>query len=188
MRMSRQQVAENRERILTMSSHLFRERGIDGVGVSDLMHAAGMTQGAFYGYFDSKQDLVAEMCSVAIEQMKATFSRSAGAAGGDDAATAIVSSYLSSRHRHAVGRGCLFAALGGEIARQSPGVRRSVTDGLRGFLDHLAVLLPGRVKAARRERAIAMFASLVGGMVLARLVDDPALSGEILEAVTRAQA
>jgi TetR/AcrR family transcriptional repressor of nem operon len=98
---------------------------------------------------------------------------------------AIARAYLSGRHRDDPGSGCLLAALGSDASRQAPPVRRAVTTGLRSALDFLAALTKGRSTAAKRQEAIRAYASWVGAMVLARAVDDAALSREILEAVAR---
>ena len=108
------------------------------------------------------------------------------AAHGQEPLAAIEAAYLSPRHRDAPGQGCLLAALGSDTARQGPAVRRAVTEGVRAQVDGLAGLVPGRTKAAKRQRALADYASLVGAMVLARAVDDPALSDEILHAAAAA--
>lgn len=96
---------------------------------------------------------------------------------------ALAKSYLSARHRDDPGRGCALAAIGSDVAREGPAVRRVVTAGLRSLLDLLARASPGKSRAARRRKAIATYASLVGAIVLARAVDDAKLSDEILHAV-----
>jgi len=95
---------------------------------------------------------------------------------------ALVRGYLSPRRRDDPGHGCLFAALGSDTVRQPRSVRRAFTEGLRARVDVLWRLLPGRSAAARREKALATWAGLVGAMILARAVDDFQLSDEILEA------
>ena len=182
MKVSREQVAENRERILNAAARLFRERGIDGIGVADLMKSAGLTHGGFYGYFDSKEDLVAQACARAVSKTRQRWTRLADESP-DEPMDAIARSYLAGSHRDHAGQGCLFAAVGAEVARHSPAVRCSVTQELRLLLDFLSGVISGRSKAARRKKALATYASMVGGLVLARAVDDPALSKEILEAV-----
>jgi TetR/AcrR family transcriptional repressor of nem operon len=94
----------------------------------------------------------------------------------------VVRGYLSPRHRDDPGTGCLLAALGSDAARQPRAVRRAFTDGFRLRIDELMKLVPGRSQAARREKALATMAGLVGALILSRAVDDPALSDEILEA------
>jgi len=181
MRVSRAQAAENRERILEVAARLFRERGIDGIGVADLMKSAGLTHGGFYGHFKSKDDLVAQACGRAAQKMCDSWIKQLDQAS--DPLDALADTYLATKHRDHAGRGCTMAALGSEIARQSPAVRHVVTEEIKPFIDYLAGIVQGNSASLRRERAIALYASLVGAMVIARAVDDPALSNETLHAV-----
>ena len=182
MKVSREQALQNRERVLEVAAKLFRERGFDGIGVADVMKEAGLTHGGFYGHFASKDDLMAEACSRAIGESRELWARRAQASQAEPL-EALARLYLSPRHRDDPGHGCAAAALAADAARQGPGVRRAITDGLRGAFDFLAGVVRGRTAAARRQRAIATYASWVGAMVLARAADDDALSREILDAV-----
>lgn len=185
MKVSKEQMAENRTRILDAAAARFRERGFDGIGVADLMKDAGLTHGGFYGHFASKEDLMAQAAARALADTTAGWQRLAEAAP-DDALEHIVRGYLSDAHRDHPGAGCAIAALGAEAGRQGQPVRAAVTDGVRAAGELLAGLQPGRSAARRRERAWAAYAALVGAMVLARAVDDPALSQEIRDAVAKA--
>jgi len=176
---TREQAAANREKILEVAGTLFRERGFDGIGVADIMKRAGLTHGGFYGHFASKDDLAAEITERVLTR-EGWLERLTGTANpsvGD-----VVRNYLSPRHRDDAGRGCLFAALGSDVARQPRSVRRAFTEGFRLRVDALRRLLPGRSAAARRQRALATMAGLVGALMLSRAVDDPKLSDDILEA------
>ena len=181
MKVSREQAAQNRERILDAAAQLFRERGFDGVGVADLMKEAGLTHGGFYGHFSSKEDLIAEASARALTGSLALLAKAAERASGDPL-SAVAGAYLASSHRDNPGAGCLLAALGPDVSRQGPAVRRAATDHLRAAFDLLAKLVRGTSKAARRRKAISTYATLVGAMVMARAVDDRALSQEILDA------
>lgn len=181
MKVSREQAAQNRERILEAASQRFRERGFDGIGVADLMKEAGLTHGGFYGHFPSREDLVAEACARALAESLTRWQKVADDASGD-ALSAIAGAYLSGGHRDNPGAGCVLAALGPDVARQGPAVRHSVTGYMRSAFDFVAKLVPGKSKAARRQKAISTWATLVGAMVIARAVDDRALSQEILDA------
>ena len=181
MKVSREQAAQNRERVIEVAGRLFRERGFDGVGVADLMKDAGLTHGGFYGQFSSKEDLIAEASADALTRSLALWSKLAERAPGDPL-SAIAGVYLTSRHRDNPGAGCLLAALGPDVSRQGTAVRRAVTDYVRSTVDLLAKLIPGKLKTARRQKAITTYATLVGAMVMARAVDDRALSQEILDA------
>ena len=183
MKVSREQAAENRERIVDVAAQLFRERGFDGIGVADLMKGAGLTHGGFYGHFSSKEDLMAQACARALTRSRDDWNRLADQAA-DNPVFAIIRAYLSTEHRDRPGSGCTLTALGADIARQNPSVRGTVTDGVRSLVDVLARLIPGKSKAVKHEKALATFASMVGALVLARAVDDPALSEEILRTVS----
>ncbi len=179
MRVSREKAAENRERIVEAAARMFRERGFDGVGVDAIMSAAGLTHGGFYGHFVSKNDLAAAAVRRALE--RGAERQSHYATLGD-----LVSGYLSERHCADRANGCAVAALGADIARQGEGVRHGLTAYVCGQLDRFARLLRHGTTACRRKRAIATLSGIVGALTLARAVDDPALSKEILAAAREA--
>ena len=178
MRVTREQAAAHREKILEVAGTLFRERGFDDIGVADIMKEAGLTHGGFYGHFASKEDLAAEITARALGR-EGWLERLTGTANPSFADA--VRKYLAPSHREDPGHGCLFAALGSEVARQPRAVRRAFTDGLRLRMKLLQGLLPGRM-AARRQKAVATMAGLIGALILSRAVDDPQLSDEILQA------
>ena len=175
MRVSREQAAQNRRRIVDTAARLFREKGFDGVGVDAIMSGAGLTHGGFYGHFGSKDDLAAEAVVRALALSAEKQSRYASLAE-------LASEYLSERHLADRANGCAVAALGADIARQQGGVRRGLTLYVRGQVDRLTRLLRQGPAKRRRKRALATLAGLVGALTLARAVDDPALSKEILAA------
>jgi TetR/AcrR family transcriptional regulator, transcriptional repressor for nem operon len=181
MKVTREQAAQNRQRILDVAAQLFREHGFEGIGVADLMKEAGLTHGGFYGHFSSKDDLIAQASARELMRSLEHWSNLAGRAS-DDPLSAVAGTYLTRSHRDNPGTGCVLAALGPDVSRQGPAVRRAVTDYVRSVCDLLVKLVPGKSKAARRQKAISTYATLVGAMVLARAVDDRALSQEILDA------
>jgi TetR/AcrR family transcriptional repressor of nem operon len=183
MRVTREQAEQSRERIVEGASRLFRENGLDGIGVADLMKDAGLTHGGFYAHFASKEALMAEACARALEGSVAKWQRLSERNPGR-ALPAIVKSYLSTRHRDEPGAGCAIASLGNDVARQGPAVRHAFTEGLRNMVGMLAGMVPGRTAAVRRRQALADYSAMVGAMVLARAVDDPKLSEEILQSVS----
>lgn len=185
MKVTREQAALNRDRVLEVAARLFRERGFDGIGVADLMKSAGLTHGGFYGQFGSKEELMAEACSRSFDSALAIWTKIGGRASGNPLA-AVMKGYLSQQHRDNPGDGCVIASLGAEATRHGSSLRRAVTDGTRALLDLFTSFAPGRTKAAKRERAMVAYASMVGAVILARAVDDAALSDEILQAVTAA--
>ncbi len=156
------------------ASRLMRERGISGVGVDALTEAAGMTHGSLYSHFGSKERLVEEAIGYAI------------AAKGREGPEAFsledyISEYLSAAHRDGPGSGCPFAALGCDVSHQGHGVRNRFTAGVRGMIGLLSGQMgPGLKQRQRDEAALAAIASLVGAVVLARAVNDPKLSDDIL--------
>lgn len=182
MKVSRAEAAQNRERIVETAAKLFRERGFDGIGVADLMKSAGMTHGGFYGHFASKEDLMAQAC-VRAQETGLNALRQVAEHDPENALAIIVSSYLSPAHRDQTGDGCVLAALGADAARHGTPLRATFTHAVRATIDLLARLVTGRSKHAKRQRALAIYASMVGAIVLARAVDDEELSGEILESV-----
>ena len=181
MKVSRAEAAQNRERIIEVAAKLFRERGFDGIGVADIMKGAGLTHGGFYGHFASKEDLMAQACARALEGTMGAMHQVLES-GRPDALSTIASAYLSANHRDRAGEGCVVAALGAEAARHGSPVRGAFTQGVRSAVEVLAKLIPGS-KRARRERALAIYASMIGALVIARAVDDPRLSEEVLGSV-----
>lgn len=182
MKVSKVESAASRERILDAGTRLFRECGFDGIGVADLMQQAGLTHGGFYGHFASKEELMAKACERALGKSAAKW-EALCARDGERALAAMADSYLSTRHRDNPGAGCIVTAVGGEAARHGPAVRRAFTDGVHSLLAILARVVPGRTRTARRDKALATFAGMVGAIVLARAVDDAELSADILKAV-----
>ena len=172
MRVTREKAAENRARVVETASRLFREKGLDGVGLDAIMKEAGLTHGGFYGHFSSKEDLAAEAVACALEQ-------SAGLQSQYTNVADFVSDYLSESHFADRANGCVLAALGGDVARRGEGVRSGVTSHVRTALEWLAGLFRGPAPA-RRRRAITTLAGVVGAMTLARAIEDPGLSDEIL--------
>lgn len=182
MKVSREQVALNRERIVETAARLFRQKGYDGIGVVDLMKSAGLTHGGFYGHFASKEELLAEATAHAFKTSVENW-RDKAAAAPETAIASIGDSYLSVRHRDHPERGCSITSLGADIARLGPKVRQALTEGAKGQIAVLEQLVPGADEAVKRREALATYAAMVGAIVLARAVDDEALSLEVLEAV-----
>jgi TetR/AcrR family transcriptional regulator, transcriptional repressor for nem operon len=178
MRVSRERVAENRQNILAAAVRLFSEHGFDTVTLDDVMNEAGMTRGAFYGHFSSKNDLVAQACSYAAQPEETeTYTLSDYCA-----------EYLTPYHRDNRSGGCPFAALGAEAARQPLETRHQLSEGFKRMIDNLSSSAPGETSAERRVAALSAFSTLVGGLVLARMIDDPTLSDELLAANRKALA
>jgi TetR/AcrR family transcriptional regulator, transcriptional repressor for nem operon len=184
MRVSREKAAKNRERIIDAAGALFRAKGFDGIGVADIMKAAELTHGGFYGHFASKDDLVAQASRRTMARAQTNW-ETVVAKAPDKPYEALLKFYLSPRHRDDVGQGCAFAALGSDAARSGKTVRDDFAKGLQPLIAILLKAMPERSRAARRRKAVAAMAGLVGALTLARAVGDAALSDEILEAVRR---
>jgi TetR/AcrR family transcriptional regulator, transcriptional repressor for nem operon len=170
MRVSRKQVLENKGRILKAASRLFRERGFESVTVTDVMNAAGLTHGGFYGYFESKDDLIAQAVGEALSRSEAAI----------DDLPAYMERYLSPDHRDNFAGGCPFAALASEAIRQDPRARAAMTSSLRRRIEVLSRATPGADEAHKRRAAIGSWAAMVGALILARMSDAPDFSNEIL--------
>lgn len=181
MRVSRVQATENRENVINVASRLFREHGFDGIGLKDLMKGAGLTQGAFYKQFASKEDLAAQASRRAFE---GTVHRWASTMGTDpeDPLGALVRFYLSPEHCAERPEGCPIAALGTDAAKQGSAVKASFEDGIRAHLDMLRGLIGARDGDAPDDAAMAMLSTMVGALILSRVVNDTALSKRFLAA------
>src|SRR4051794_2393036 len=136
MRVSRIQAEKNRQTVVDVSSRLFREHGFDGIGLKDLMHGAGLTQGAFYKQFSSKDDLAAQASRRALESAFRRWS-AAAEANPQDPLGAVIAFYLSTEHCAEKMDGCPVVALGSDVARQGAGVKASFEAGIREYLETL---------------------------------------------------
>ena len=183
MRVSKKTAAENRRRILTAASRLIREQGINGAGVDSITAAAGLTHGAFYSQFDSKEALVEEVLRLVLDESYELWARRASRKGKRDALETIIDGYLSPRHQKSLGEGCAVAALGSDLPRQPTMVRRAFTEKLEESLAILASLVPAKAASRRDDVAIQLFSSMLGGLILSRAVDDQSLSRRILRTV-----
>ncbi|KQN36421.1 transcriptional regulator [Sphingomonas sp. Leaf407] len=170
MKVSREQMVENRRRILQEASRLFRDRGFAAVTVADVMKAAGQTHGGFYGHFASKDELIAATIADTL----------AGEGSAMTDVEAWTDTYLSPLHRENPDQGCPMASLAGLMRHQTSDARAAMARGLDAHLERFAQALPGDDDAARRRSAIGRWAAMVGAVVLARAVDDTALSDELL--------
>jgi TetR/AcrR family transcriptional repressor of nem operon len=176
MRVSRQQAAENRERVIETASRLFRENGFDGIGLKDLMAGAGLTQGGFYKQFASKDELVTVATRRALESVSERWSKAA-AARPDDSLQAVCEFYLSQGHSAERADGCPIVALGSDAARQGPEVKAAFEAGMLGYLD----MVTGWLGEGREDEAMVMLSTMVGALLLSRIVNDETLAGRFLQ-------
>ncbi|MFL6809893.1 MAG: TetR/AcrR family transcriptional regulator [Bradyrhizobium canariense] len=167
-----------RRHIIDVASSQFRESGIAAVGLAGIMAEAGLTNGAFYTHFASKEDLVR---AVLIDALERRGQRHKDNLANGVALEATIRDYLSPRHRDRAGAGCPTAALVAEIARHPKATRDAFTEKTSEIIGLMAVQMPECPVAERRRRAIAVYATMVGALQLARAVSDRQLSEEILE-------
>ncbi|BBY45885.1 TetR/AcrR family transcriptional regulator [Mycolicibacterium celeriflavum] len=169
--------AATRRRIIETASERFKQDGIDGSGIATLMSDAGLTNGAFYAHFSSKDDLVA---NVVADQLRAQHDNLSALPPGKAALEGFVRDYLSPHHRDHPGTGCPNAALLDEIGRCDDGVRDAYTEGIQSIVDVIAAHLSPRDPSAARPTAVGLFTVLVATLQLSRAVTDRELSDGIL--------
>lgn len=172
-----------RRRILDVASVEFRESGIAAVGLASIMTKAGLTNGAFYTHFESKEDLVRE---VLIDALTRREEKHRADLENDIGLETMLREYLSTRHRDAVGTGCPTAALVGEVARHPKRTRDAFSGKISEIIPLLAEQMPGGNRNVRRSSAIAIYAMMVGSLQLARAVNDESLSDEFLANAVKA--
>jgi TetR/AcrR family transcriptional repressor of nem operon len=196
---SREQAAENRRAIVAAATRLFRERGVEAVGLNELMKHAGFTQGGFYNHFESKADLVAEVLGAAISEGIADFAKLAKGARAPvgESTTPLrryINWYLSQAHRDNIDHGCPVAGFAGDAPRLGAGAQSHFAGGVDDLITILAGLIAehGSPAAAGRrrtlrEQAISLHCEMVGALILSRSVAQaaPELSNEILENAER---
>ncbi|CAG9209446.1 Transcriptional regulator, TetR family [Paraburkholderia caribensis] len=178
MRFEKGHKAVTRQHILEVASKCFRREGVSAAGISGIMGKAGLTNGAFYLHFESKEALVREAVGSALAERQQNLEEKVQA--GVDL-EGVIRSYLNRAHREDTACGCPSAALLPEIARQSVPTRQTYEDGLQSFVSTLAALLPEADSAAAGRRATAIFALMVGTLQFARAVPDVARAEQILE-------
>lgn len=174
---SRASKQQTHERIVQIAAQRFRELGIDGLSIANLMKEAGLTHGGFYKHFESRDELVTEAVACALAS-----SASSPHARQVDSYATLVAAYLSEGHRNSPGDGCALGALANDMGRAPDEARARYTEQLRGTIAGTAGRLPDSGDAARAQ-AIVTISAMVGALGLARAVDDPALSDEIMAVV-----
>ena len=171
MRYPAEETAAKHDRIVKEASRLFRERGFENVSVGEVMKAAGLTHGAFYAHFRSKEELEAAAIAYGQEVSLDRVQLSYGVKRGKES---YADRYLSARHRDHPGDGCTMAALAQEVARSTPELKEALERGLEEILSAMG---------GNRKEALFQTAAMIGGIALARAVHDRRLSDEILESV-----
>jgi len=187
-RVSREQADHNRTAITEASARLFREHGVDNVSVAELMAAAGLTHGGFYGHFESKEELAGEACGWAFERSAERWKkRIADKSDRSVARAALTDSYLSSQSRGGPDGSCPATSLASDVARKSADapIRTAYVAGLEALLKILAGVQESGAPRGDREAALADFATMVGGLMLAKATQGEPISDEILSAARR---
>ncbi|HEY4091696.1 MAG TPA: TetR/AcrR family transcriptional regulator [Luteibacter sp.] len=170
------------ERIVAVAARAIRRSGYDGTGVADIMKEAGLTHGAFYSHFASREAMLAEAATQACEESAAVAANVAAAVPPGAALASMMAAYLSKEHFERIDEGCPLAALGSETSRQAPDVRRVTTRYIKESIDLIARQSPDWGKPAAHERAMVTIATMVGALILSRAVDDPALADAMRDA------
>jgi TetR/AcrR family transcriptional regulator, transcriptional repressor for nem operon len=186
MRHSKAEKAKTHERIVAIASKRFREEGLAGIGIADLMKEAGLTVGGFYKHFSSRDALVAEAVGSALEVWKHQVD--AAASGGPPVTyESLVDEYLSEAHRNHPGTGCPVGALAGDLARSDKRTRALVSKKIRENIDLLTTLIrkTSKTDSSARSQAVLTYCALVGAIGMARAVSDEEVSREILKTVAQ---
>jgi AcrR family transcriptional regulator len=173
------------ERIVSVAARAIRRSGYDGTGVADIMKEAGLTHGAFYAHFPSREAMLAEAANRACADSAAAAAHVVASVPNGQALASMLRSYLSQEHLEQIESGCPLAALGSETPRQTPEVRRATTRHIKAMVDLVARQSPDWGQPAAHERALLTVAAMVGTLLLARAVDEPALSGSLREAALK---
>jgi len=173
---------ETHRRIVDAAARSIRATGYDGTGVVDIMKSVGLTHGGFYAHFGSKEAMLAEAADLAGAHGIAALERVAAAAPPQESLRALLRAYLSKAHADGVAIGCPVVALGSEMPRQAPEVRRAATRRIKEFIDLVARQSPDWGLPGAHERALVTVSTMVGALLLARAVDDPKLAEDVREA------
>jgi AcrR family transcriptional regulator len=173
------------ERILSGAARAIRRSGYAGTGVADIMKEAGLTHGAYYAQFPSREAMLAGAVSRACAESAAALSGIVASLPAEQALKSMLQGYLSREHLEQIESGCPLAALGSETVRQAPEVRRSITQHTKAMVDLVARQSPDWGQPAAHERALLTIAAMVGTLMLARAVDEPTLSDNLREAALK---
>jgi AcrR family transcriptional regulator len=173
------------ERIVEAAARAIRRSGYDGTSVADIMKEAGLTHGGFYAHFPSREAMLAEAADRAGAEAVATSTHVAATAPPEQALQWLLRAYLSKEHLKSPEMGCPVAALGSEMPRQAPEVRRAATRRIKEMIDVVARQSSDWGQPGAHEHALVTAATMVGALVLARAVDDPKLSDALLKAALK---
>jgi TetR/AcrR family transcriptional regulator, transcriptional repressor for nem operon len=175
---SQAEKAESHQRIIDVASRRFRELGLDGISVADIMKEAGMTVGGFYKHFSSRDELVAEAMAAACQEMEES------ALTSQPTLKKSIQTYLSEAHRDEIANGCPISALVNDTARSTDEAREAYTERLEASLALLESQMPEATEGNRRAKAMLIYSAYIGALGLSRAVPDAKLSKQILNAVS----
>jgi TetR/AcrR family transcriptional regulator, transcriptional repressor for nem operon len=173
------------ERIVAVAARAIRRSGYDGTGVADIMKEAGLTHGAFYAHFTSREAMLAEAAGRACAESAAAAADVVASVPPDRALASMLGAYLSREHLEHAEMGCPLAALGSETPRQAVEVRRVATRHIKEMIDLVARQSPDWGRPGAHQRALVTVATMVGALLLARAVDDRGLSDELRKAALK---
>ena len=173
------------ERIVEAAARAIRRSGYDGTSVADIMKDAGLTHGGFYAHFESREAMLAEAADRAGAEAVAASSGIAASAPPEQALQRLLHAYLSKEHVKSMEMGCPVVALGSEMPRQAPEVRRAATRRIKEMIDVVARQSPDWGQPSAHEHALVTVATMVGALLLARAVDDPKLSDTLRDAALK---
>lgn len=176
------------ERIVGVAARAIRRSGYNGTGVADIMKEAGLTHGAFYAHFASREAMLAEAADRAGAESNAVAAGVIAAVPPEQALQALMLAYLSKEHLEGIETGCPVSALGSEMPRQSPEVRLAATRRIKEMIDLVARQFPDWGQPAAHQRALVTVSTMVGTLMLARAVNDPALSDALCNATLKSLA
>jgi len=180
MKRSKLEAAETRRRIVKAAAAEFRRNGINNTGLNDVMAAAGLTHGGFYGHFASKNELIAEACAAAMDSAAENTLPSRCPAVGKTGLDAILTGYLSKDHRDDLSGGCMLAGLGSELARSDERTRAAATAGILKLVDGFAQHYRRTNDETATQRALVAVSAMIGAITISRIVTDPKLSAAVL--------
>jgi TetR/AcrR family transcriptional repressor of nem operon len=173
MRYSREHKAQNHEKILSVASRSFRERGGDSSGIGTVMKKVGLKKGGFYRHFKSKDDLFVEAVARALDETGLGMVEVAKSAPEGQALRAVIERYLSVGHANSPGTGCVRAALGPELARKPVAVRRRIELLLEAYRERLSPFIPGQTREEKLAKCRLLFPSMAGVLMMARVASNP---------------
>jgi len=181
MRYSKEHKSQTHERIVKRASVKLREKGAHGIGVADLMKEAGLTHGGFYAHFNSREALLIEAFTHAMDRSAERWRKQSEEGPAEKRLSTVVNSYLSPAHRDNPGQGCAVPALGSEISRESAKTRRVFAARMEQMIEMLAKQFQGVPPKIARKQATAALATMMGTLVMARVAGNGEFSDEILE-------